>query len=175
MKYAPEALHPGGPEGWQAAQWKDEKESLMYGDRKDEIITKPNQLGITSGRAPVIDTVTPESKIGGELEITPDIETPRDGRYAIMVRTKDKDGVEHVQPYLDKFGRQMRWEPDLESWEPYQKMLKDRETQIQNGLDKAEAVRSFKDKHRALDEQYKRFHAERLQNVPTYIYGGGDN
>jgi hypothetical protein len=34
MKYAPEALYNYGPSGWQAAQWKEEKESLMYGERE---------------------------------------------------------------------------------------------------------------------------------------------
>jgi hypothetical protein len=34
MKYAPEALYNYGPSGWQAEQWKEEKEQLMYGERK---------------------------------------------------------------------------------------------------------------------------------------------
>lgn len=45
MKYAPEALYNYGPSGWQAAQWKEEKENLMYGERKGEITTSPAQLG----------------------------------------------------------------------------------------------------------------------------------
>ncbi|MCP6576747.1 hypothetical protein NL496_29080, partial [Klebsiella pneumoniae] len=33
MKYAPEALYNYGPSGWQAAQGKEEKERLTYGER----------------------------------------------------------------------------------------------------------------------------------------------
>ncbi len=51
MKYAPEALYNYGPSGWQAEQWKADKEQLMYGDRKGDITTSPTQLGITSGNA----------------------------------------------------------------------------------------------------------------------------
>lgn len=121
MKYAPEALYNYGPSGWQAAQWKEEKERLIYGERGEKIETSPTQLGITSGSAPVITSNTPESQIGGELEITPDVLTTRNGDYAIMVRMKDKDGNESVQPYYDKFRRPMRWKPSLEDWEPYKK------------------------------------------------------
>ncbi|EMM5415294.1 transglycosylase SLT domain-containing protein [Citrobacter amalonaticus] len=175
MKYAPEALYNYGPSGWQAAQWKTEKERLMYGDRKETITTSPTQLGITSGNAPVVETKTPESRIGGELEITPDVLTSRQGDYAIMVRTKDKDGIEAVQPFYDKHGRPMRWKPSLEEWEPYKKMQQEREQRDQDEMMRGQAIRGFKDKHRALDEQYKRLHNERISNVPNFIYGGGTN
>ncbi|MGS3344855.1 transglycosylase SLT domain-containing protein [Citrobacter amalonaticus] len=175
MKYAPEALYNYGPSGWQAAQWKTEKERLMYGDRKETITTSPTQLGITSGNAPVVETKTPESRIGGELEITPDVLTSRQGDYAIMVRTKDKDGIEVVQPFYDKYGRPMRWKPSLEEWEPYKKMQQEREQRDQDEMMRGQAIRGFKDKHRALDEQYKRLHNERISNVPNFIYGGGTN
>ncbi|EAW4590368.1 lytic transglycosylase [Salmonella enterica] len=175
MKYAPEALYNYGPSGWQAAQWKAEKEQLMYGDRQATITTSPTQLGITSGSAPVIETKTPESRIGGELEITPDVLTSRQGDYAIMVRTKDKDGIEAVQPFYDKHGRPMRWKPSLEEWEPYKKMQQEREQRDQDEMLRGQAIRGFKDKHRALDEQYKRLHNERINNVPNFIYGGGTN
>lgn len=46
------------------------KERLTYGEREGKIETSPTQLGITSGSAPVITSNTPESRIGGELEIT---------------------------------------------------------------------------------------------------------
>lgn len=175
MKYAPEALYNYGPSGWQAAQWKAEKELLMYGDRKETITTSPTQLGITSGNAPVVETKTPESRIGGELEITPDVLTSRQGDYAIMVRTKDKDGIEAVQPFYDKHGRPMRWKPSLEEWEPYRKMQQEREQRDQEEITRGQAIRGFKDKHRALDEQYKRLHNERISSVPNFIYGGGTN
>lgn len=175
MKYAPEALYNYGPSGWQAAQWKTEKEQLMYGDRQETITTSPTQLGITSGNAPVVETKTPESRIGGELEITPDVLTSRQGDYAIMVRTKDKDGIEAVQPFYDKHGRPMRWKPSLEEWEPYKKMQQEREQRDQDEMMRGQAIRGFKDKHRALDEQYKRLHNERISSVPNFIYGGGAN
>lgn len=175
MKYAPEALYNYGPSGWQAAQWKAEKELLMYGDRKETITTSPTQLGITSGNAPVVETKTPESRIGGELEITPDVLTSRQGDYAIMVRTKDKDGIEAVQPFYDKHGRPMRWKPSLEEWEPYKKMQQEREQRDHEEITRGQAIRGFKDKHRALDEQYKRLHNERINSVPKFIYGGGTN
>lgn len=175
MKYAPEALYNYGPSGWQAAQWKAEKELLMYGDRQETITTSPTQLGITSGNAPVVETKTPESRIGGELEITPDVLTSRQGDYAIMVRTKDKDGIEAVQPYYDKHRRPMRWKPSLEEWEPYRKMQQEREQREQEKLGRDQAIRGFKEKHRALDEQYKRLHNERINSVPNFIYGRGTN
>lgn len=175
MKYAPEALYNYGPSGWQAAQWKAEKELLMYGGRQETITTSPTQLGITSGNGPVIETKTPESRIGGELEITPDVLTSRQGDYAIMVRVKDKDGIEAVQPFYDKYGRPMRWKPSLEEWEPYKKMQQEREQRDQEEITRGQAIRGFKDKHRALDEQYKRLHNERINSVPKFIYGGGTN
>ncbi|EDQ9011092.1 transglycosylase SLT domain-containing protein [Salmonella enterica] len=172
MKYAPEALYNYGPSGWQAAQWKEEKESLMYGERKGDITTSPTQLGITSGSAAPVISKTPESRIGGELEITPDVLTARNGDYAIMVRTKDKDGIEAVQPFYDKFGRPMRWKPSLEEWAPYKKMQEEREEHDRNELQRGQDIRGFKDKHRALDEQYKRLHNERMDRVKNYFSWG---
>lgn len=169
MKYAPEALYNYGPSGWQAAQWKEEKERLMYGDRKETITTSPTQLGITSGNAPVVETKTPESRIGGELEITPDVLTARQGDYAIMVRMKDKDGIESVQPFFDKYGSQMRWKPSLEDWEPYKKSQIEREQKDQEEMLKGQEIRGFKDKHRAIDEQYRRFHNDRVNRFKNYF------
>lgn len=169
MKYAPEALYNYGPSGWQAAQWKTEKEQLMYGDRKETITTSPTQLGITSGNAPFVDTKTPASRIGGDLEITPDVLTARQGDYAIMVRMKDKDGIESVQPFYDKYGRPVRWKPSLEDWEPYKKMQQEREQRAQDELTRGQDIRGFKDKHRALDEQYKRLHNDRMDKVKNYF------
>lgn len=169
MKYAPEALYNYGPSGWQAAQWKEEKESLMYGERKGDISTNPADLGITSGNAAPVTSKTPESRIGGDLEITPDVLTARNGDYAIMVRTKDKDGIEAVQPFYDQYGRPMRWKPSLEEWAPYKKMQADREEHDRNELQRGQDIRGFKEKHRALDEQYKRLHNERMDRVKNYF------
>ncbi|HFD2797861.1 transglycosylase SLT domain-containing protein [Klebsiella quasipneumoniae] len=169
MKYAPEALYNYGPSGWQAAQWKEEKERLTYGERGEKIETSPTQLGITSGSAPVITSNTPESRIGGELEITPDVLTTRNGDYAIMVRMKDKDGNESVQPFYDKFGRLMRWKPSLEDWEPYKKMQQEREQQGEDEISRGKDIRGFKEKHRALDEQYQRLHDDRMNRVKNYF------
>ncbi|WP_228728008.1 transglycosylase SLT domain-containing protein [Klebsiella grimontii] len=169
MKYAPEALYNFGPKGWVAEQWKEEKERLSYGDRRDEVSTSPTQLGITSGSAPVITSNTPESRIGGELEITPDVLTTHNGDYAIMVRMKDKEGIESVQPYYDKFGRPMRWKPSLEVWEPYQKMQRERAQQEEYEISRGKDIRGFKEKHRALDEQYQRLHGERVDRFKNYF------
>lgn len=169
MKYAPEALYNFGPKGWVAEQWKEEKERLSYGDRRDEISTSPTQLGITSGSAPVITSNTPESRIGGELEITPDVLTTHNGDYAIMVRMKDKEGIESVQHYYDKFGRPMRWKPSLEVWEPYQKMQRERAQQEEYEISRGKDIRGFKEKHRALDEQYQRLHGERVDRFKNYF------
>ena len=169
MKYAPEALYNYGPSGWQAAQWKEEKERLTYGEREGKIETSPTQLGITSGSAPVIKSNTPESRIGGELEITPDVLTTHNGDYAIMVRMKDKDGIESVQPYYDKYGRPMRWKPSLEDWKPYQVMQKESEIKGQQEIIRGQEIRNFKDKHRAMDEQYRKFHNDRINRFKNYF------
>ncbi|UOZ12982.1 transglycosylase SLT domain-containing protein [Enterobacter roggenkampii] len=169
MKYAPEALYNYGPSGWQAAQWKEEKEKLMYGDRNDDITTSPTQLGITSGNAVPVTSKTPESRIGGDLEITPDVLTARNGDYAIMVRTKDKDGIEAVQPFYDSYGRPMRWKPSLDEWEPYKKSIQEREQKDQEEIIKGQEIRGFKDKHRAIDEQYRRFHDDRVNRFKNYF------
>jgi len=169
MKYAPEALYNYGPSGWQSEQWKSEKEQLKYGDRKDQIVTSPTQLGITSGSAGPVTTKTPESRVAGELEITPDVLTARNGDYAIMVRTKDKDGIEAVQPFYDKHGRPMRWKPSLDDWEPYKKSQIEREQKNQEEMLRGQGVRGFKDKHRAIDEQYRRFHDDRVNRFKNYF------
>lgn len=169
MKYAPEALYNYGPSGWQAEQWKADKEQLMYGDRNVDITTSPTQLGITSGNSAPVTSKTPESRIGGELEITPDVLTARNGDYAIMVRTKDKDGIEAVQPFYDSYGRPMRWKPSLDEWEPYKKSIQEREQKDQEEIIKGQEIRGFKDKHRAIDEQYRRFHDDRVNRFKNYF------
>lgn len=167
MKYAPEALYNYGPSGWQAAQWEEEKHRLMYGDRNETIVTSGAKLGITSGRTAFVETKTPESKIGGELVIVPDVSTPRSGDYAIWV--KDEDGA--PRPYYNKYGQEMRWKPSLQDWEPYQKMEKDREEAGEEQRRKGQEIRDFKAKHRALDEMYKRLHDERISRNSQPIWG----
>lgn len=167
MKYAPEALYNHGPSGWQAAQWEEEKHRLMYGDRNETIVTSGAKLGITSGRTAFVETKTPESKIGGELVIVPDVSTPRSGDYAIWV--KAEDGA--PRPYYNKYGQEMRWKPSLQDWEPYQKMEKDREEAGEEQRRKGQEIRDFKAKHRALDEMYKRLHDERISRNSQPIWG----
>lgn len=167
MKYAPEALYNHGPSGWQAAQWEEEKHRLMYGDRNETIVTSGARLGITSGRTAFVETKTPESKIGGELVIVPDVSTPRSGDYAIWV--KAEDGA--PRPYYNKYGQEMRWKPSLQDWEPYQKMEKDREEAGEEQRRKGQEIRDFKAKHRALDEMYKRLHDERISRNSQPIWG----
>ncbi|HCA7854553.1 TPA: transglycosylase SLT domain-containing protein [Enterobacter hormaechei] len=169
MKYAPEALYNYGPSGWQAEQWKADKEQLMYGDRKVDITTSPTQLGITSGNSAPVTSKTPESRIGGELEITPDVLTPQGLGYAIMIRMKDKDGIETVQPLYDKFGQVSRWTPSLEDWEPYKQSQIEREQKDQEEILRGQEIRGFKDKHRAIDEQYRRFHDDRVNRFKNYF------
>ncbi len=166
MKYAPEALYNHGPSGWQAAQWEEEKHRLMYGDRNETIVTSGAKLGITSGRTAFVETKTPESKIGGELVIVPDVSTPRSGDYAIWV--KAEDGA--PRPYYNKYGQEMRWKPSLQDWEPYQKMEKDREEAGEEQRRKGQEIRDFKAKHRALDEMYKRLHDERISRNSQPIW-----
>ena len=169
MKYAPEAEYNYGPSGWQSEQWKAEKERLMYGDREKTITTSPTKLGITSGNAPDVLTTTPESSVGGELEIIPDPMTPRNRDYAIVVRTKDSEGNERVDLFYDKTGRPMRWKPSLENWEPYKKTQQERVQSIQDEMSKGQAIRGFKDKHLAIDEQYKKLHGDRVNRFKNYF------
>lgn len=167
MKYAPEALYNHGPSGWQAAQWKEEKERHMYGDNVKNAVNVVRNSAL--GDASMLSLDKPKSQIGGELEITPDALTTRNGDYAIMVRIKDKAGIEIVQPYYDKFGRPMRWKPELEDWEPYKKMQQERELRGEAEITRGKAIRGFNAKHRALDEQYQRLHDSRVDRFKNYF------
>lgn len=171
MKYAPEALYNYGPSGWQAAQWKEDKELLMYGEVNATGTAAAAETASVIASGPTISTEvqSPKSRIGGDLEITPDVLTHRQGDYAIMVRTKDKNGIEGVQPFYDAYGRPMRWKPSLGDWQPYQKMQKEREQHNQEEITRGQEIRGFKDKRRALDAQYKRLHNERTERVKNYF------
>lgn len=167
MKYAPEALYNYGPSGWQAAQWKEEKDRLMYGDdAKNPVnVVRNNALGDAS----MLSIEQPKSKVSGELELVADLSTPSDRRYSIVIRSKDKDGIERIDFYEDKFGVAQRWQPSLEDWEPYKKILKESEENDQEKVIRGEMRYDFKAKHRALDEQYQRLHDERMNRVKNYF------
>ncbi|MCS6364149.1 hypothetical protein KQ281_22315, partial [Klebsiella pneumoniae] len=67
------------------------------------------------------------------------------------------------------FGRPLRWKPDIEKWGPYQKMQQEREKQGEEEILRGKDIRGFKEKHRALDEQYQRLHDERMNRVKNYF------
>ncbi len=115
---------------------------------------------------------TPRSLVGGELILVPDLSTPRDKLYSVVIRTKDKDGITRDDLFYDKHGRQMRWGPSLEDWEPYKKMQQEREQHEQEEIMRGQAIQNFKDKHRALDEQYQRLHNERMDKFKDYFSWG---
>ncbi len=86
-----------------------------------------------------------------------------------MIRKKDKDGIETVQPLYDKFGQVSRWTPSLEDWEPYKQSQIEREQKDQEEILRGQEIRGFKDKHRAIDEQYRRFHDDRVNRFKNYF------
>ncbi|MFV8904592.1 hypothetical protein ABQ333_04970 [Serratia fonticola] len=169
MKYAPEALYQGGPSGWQAQQWEEEKQRLTYGEKSDPIETSTNALGATSGRPGVATTTTPERKVKGDVILVPDVSTPRNGDYAIMISDKDKDGVPTLQPYYDADGRPLRYRPDLESWKPYQELLTDQKVSVEQTMQKAQERRGFYDTHREFDNQYQEGHEKRIEKQKTQL------
>jgi hypothetical protein len=89
--------------------------------------------------------------------------------YSIVIRSKDENGIPKVQLYNDKFGRPLRWKPSLEDWEPYKKMQQEREQQGEEEISRGKDIRGFKEKHRALDEQYQRLHDDRMNRVKNYF------
>ncbi|EKE9875460.1 lytic transglycosylase [Escherichia coli] len=169
MKYAPEALYQYGPSGWIAAQWKAEKEKIMYGDDLHKPAPSFNRPSTEAG---ALGLNKPRSLVGGELILVPDLSTPRDKLYSVVIRTKDKDGITRDDLFYDKHGRQMRWGPSLEDWEPYKKMQQERVQHEQEEIMRGQAIRNFKDKHRALDEQYQRLHNERMDKFKDYFSWG---
>ncbi|MGM0512987.1 MAG: hypothetical protein ACQER3_09915 [Pseudomonadota bacterium] len=169
MKYAPEALYQGGPSGWQAQQWEEEKQRLTYGEKSDPIETSTNALGVTSGRPGIATTTTQERKVKGDVILVPDVSTPRNGDYAIMISDKDKDGVPTLQPYFDADGRPLRYRPDLESWKPYQELLTDQKANVEQTMQKAQERRGFYDAHRGFDEQYQKGHEKRIEKQKTQL------
>lgn len=166
MKYAPEALYQGGPSGWQAQQWEEEKQRLTYGEKSDPIETSTNTLGATSGRPGIATTTTPERKVKGDVILVPDVNTPRNGDYAIMISDKDS-GL--PQPYYDSDGRPLRYRPDLESWKPYQELLTDQKANVEQTMQKAQERRGFYDTHREFDNQYQEGHEKRIEKQKTQL------
>ncbi|MBC3213401.1 hypothetical protein [Serratia fonticola] len=163
MKYAPEAMHPGGPNGWQAQQWEEEKQRLTYGEKSDQIETNTNALGVTSGRPGIAMTTTPERKVKGDVILVPDVNTPRNGDYAIWIRDKDKEGAPILQEYFGEDGRPLRYRPDLQSWKPYQELLTDQKMSVEQTMQKAQERRGFYDSHREFDDQYQEGHEQRIE------------
>ncbi|OVZ82186.1 hypothetical protein [Yersinia kristensenii] len=169
MKYAPEALYKGGPEGWQSQQWEEEKHTLIYGEKKGDITTSTNVINVTSGRPTTVTTTTPERKIEGDVILVPDVSTPRNGDYAIMISGRDKDGVPTAQAYYDKDGRPLRYKPDLQSWKPYQEMLSGQNSNIEQTMKKARERRGFYDSHREFDTEYKEAHKQRIETQENQL------
>lgn len=168
MKYAPEALYSGGPSGWQLQQWEAEKRKLIYGEDATPIETSTNKLNSTSGRPGIAISTTPERKIKGDVILVPDVSTPRNRDYAIMI-SDEKDGVPTLQPYFDANGQPLRYRPDLEGWKPYQQMLVDDKASIENTMQKAQERRDFYDVHRGFDAQYEEGRKERVERQKTQL------
>ncbi|MEL4888580.1 hypothetical protein N6P31_16210 [Pectobacterium betavasculorum] len=160
MKYAPEALYQGGPAGWQAEQWDSEKNVLLYGVSDIPAVTA---VGGSIGRVSSANTSKLEKKIKGDVILVPDISTPRNGDYAIMISDTDKDGIPTMQPYYDANGAPLRYKPDLESWGPYQQMLEDDKENVEQTIQKAQERRRFRDTRRELDQQYQQGHEQRIE------------
>lgn len=166
MKYAPEALYQGGPQGWQAQQWNEEKNILLYGMPKP---IAPTAVGGSLGRVATSSVETPKAKVKGDVILVPDVSTPRNGDYAIMISGKDSDGIPTLQPYFDENGRQLRYRPDLQSWQPYQQMLTDDKAGVEHTMQKAQERRGFYDAHREFDVQYEEGHKQRIEKQKTQL------
>lgn len=67
-----------------------------------------------------------------------------------------------------------RWTPSLEDWEPYKKSQIEREQKNQEEMLRGQEIRGFKDKHRAIDEQYRRFHDDRVNRFKNYFSWSND-
>lgn len=169
MKYAPEVMARGGPPGWQSEQWNEEKSVLMYGDGSGTTTVSAASLGITSGRGSFVQGSDRKARIDGDLEVTSDVLTPSSGDYAIIVKSKDKNGLETARPLYDDDGRAMRWKPSLQDWKPYQDMQKESLQEQQDQITRGQNIRALKDKRRALDEQYQQFHDERVDKLNDYF------
>ncbi|WP_272574585.1 hypothetical protein [Providencia sp. PROV247] len=174
MKYSPESLYPGGPSGWQAKQWEDEKWKLKYGEEKGELQIESTQIG----RVTHVTEKKPKAIVDGDIILVADHNTVRNKDYAIMVVTKDKNGFTVPQPYYDESGRSMRYRPDLESYKPYQDLLAEvADTEMKQEA-KGKARRAFYDRHDEFDKQYEQGHEQRIERqkeqLSNYFSWGGN-
>ncbi|CDK68208.1 TPA: hypothetical protein ACY3G5_001904 [Morganella morganii] len=173
MKYAPESLYPGGPAGWQARQWEEEKWKLKYGEEKEKLRSIKGKTSEVTGRVIGISDDTPKPKIGGDIILIADKDTPRNGDYAIFIR-QDKDGIPNDQPYYDHAGKKMRYKPDLESYQPYQELVAQLNEEKIKSMQKGAARREFYDRHDELDKQYQQAHEQRVEKQKNYFSWGGN-
>lgn len=174
MKYAPEALYKGGPSGWQAKQWEDEKWKLKYGEEKGEMQIESTQIG----RVTHVTEKKPKPIVDGEIIIQADMNTPKTGDYSILILTKDKDGIPTIQPYYNESGSKLRYRPDLESYKPYQDLLAEvADTEMKQEA-KGKARRAFYDRHDEFDKQYEQGHEQRIERqkeqLSNYFSWGGN-
>ncbi|EPL6453035.1 hypothetical protein N0G65_000136 [Providencia rettgeri] len=164
MKYAPESLYPGGPSGWQAKQWEDEKWKLKYGEEKKGIDIELSQLGRTTH----ITEKKPKPIVDGDIILVADHHTVRSKDYAIMIVTKNKEGLPDAQFYYDKSGNKMRYMPELESYKPYQDMLAEAADNEVKQEAKGKARRRYEIAHDKRIERQK----EQLSNY--FSWGGNE-
>ncbi|ECG5317635.1 hypothetical protein E1A40_08960 [Salmonella enterica subsp. enterica serovar Aba] len=163
MKYAPEALYNYGPKGWQAQQWEEEKYQLKYGMTKDEFAASSKlqapDTGILSGFSALSNmdkSSGPAPLIDGELELVPDVNTPRNGDYSIMVRT-DKDGIPLYQPYYGADGKPLRYKPDLSTSETYTQLVKEQERDTSREVARAKQHREIANAHRKRIDKWDKY------------------
>lgn len=162
MKYAPEALYKGGPDGWQAKQWEEEKWKLKYGEERKSNQDIGFRVNNTTGGFDTSEN-KPKPIVDGEIILVVDHLTPRNGDYAIFISKEDKNGIPTLQPYHDESGSKIRYKPELESYKPYQDLLAEAaEYEIKQDA-KGQARRAFYDRHDEFDKQYEQAHEQRIE------------
>ena len=114
MKYAPEAVYgvTNGSGNWIQGQWEEERRALKgaaFGGARDDT----------------------------DLVLVPDMLTPRDKDYAIMVMQKHPDGTAVPTPYAGKNGMPLRFRPEQQSSPMYKATM----GQQQQRVDAARAAR----------------------------------
>ncbi|HCE8948625.1 TPA: hypothetical protein NHT78_001705 [Morganella morganii] len=171
MKYAPESLYPGGPAGWQARQWEEEKWKLKYGEEKETLRSIKGKISEVTGRVIGISDDTPKPKIGGDIILVADKDTLRNRDYAIFIR-QEKDGA--PQPYYDESGKAMRYKPELESYKPYQDLLAEIATNDMQQVQRLKNRLEFQGRHREFDKQYEQAHEQRVEKQKNYFSWGGN-
>lgn len=177
MKYAPEALHKGGPDGWQAKQWEEEKWKLKYGEERKSNQDIGFRVNNTTGG---IDTSEnkPNPIVDGEIILVVDHDTPRNGDYAIFISKEDKNGIPTYQPYQNESGSKIRWRPELDSYKPYQDLLSEiADTKAQQKEKLVKRI-NFNNLHDEFDKQYEQAHEQRIERqkeqLSSYFSWGGN-